>query len=117
MTVHYLAMGIPDTDIDWTSVILGFFAMLASIYAASASHRTNRRIRTPNGKTIGELVDSLDKTLNEARRVREHEVGELENIERARIRVSNEIANLTRLLDQTFHKVEGDKNDQQSGEN
>lgn len=114
--MHQLASRIPDTDIDWTSVILGFIAMLGSTFAALASHRTNKRIKTPNGQTIGELVESLNQTLNEARRVREHEVGELEDIERARIRVSNEIANLTRLLDENYHKVEGDdKDDGQSG--
>jgi hypothetical protein len=113
MILPQLASSIPDTDIDWTSVILGFFAMAGSIFAAWAGIRTNRRIRIPNGKTIGEMVDALGKALEATRFLQEHEVGELEDIERARVRVSNEIANLTRLLDKTYNKVEGDKDDRE----
>lgn len=116
MTVHSLAFGIPDNDIDWTACIVAFFAMVGSIFAAWAGIRTNKRIKVPNGKTIGEMVDALGKALEAARLLQEHEVGELEEIERARRRVSNEIANLTRLLDQTYHKVEGEKDEREQRE-
>lgn len=121
-----------DVEIDWTAIILGTIATLGSCFAAWASHRTSKRTKTSNGRTIGQYVETmagevsstsraLEHSLEEARIVREHEVNEAllakeqrrleaENLEKARQRVSEEIEKLSGIVQDLSkkHQKEGE---------
>lgn len=118
------ASGFADIEVDWTAIILAIIAGVGSTTAAWMSLKTNRKVSTSNGRTIGEYVESthndltvtmtaLAEALKEARIVREHELTEAlladkerkssnEELERARQRVSIELDRLSTILERIY---------------
>lgn len=134
-----MASGLADIEVDWTAIILAIIAGIGSTTAAWMSLKTNKKVSTSNGKTIGQYVESthndltpaltaLAEALKEARIVREHEVSEAvlaaeerkassASLEAARQRVADEIARLNDILKHLTPILlkEGGKHDEPSG--
>jgi Na+-translocating ferredoxin:NAD+ oxidoreductase RnfG subunit len=132
MLLHQ-ALSSTDISIDWTAIALGIIATIGTTFTAIFTRKTNRRIRTNSGKTIGQHVEGIasvlaetlkqvEKTLEEARLVRDHEAiesvinkseykKERENLEIARRRVHDELERLNSILNRLSPPKQEEQND------